>query len=176
MKIVPSKLYASHGSGIFSPEQLGKIGKNVIFEPGVLIFHPENVKIGDNVYIGHNTILKAYHKNYLIIGDHSWIGQNCFLHSAGGIEIGRGVGIGPMVTIISSKHLAERLDVPVMFTDLRFAPVVLCDGCDIGVGAILLPGVTIGEGAVVGAGAVVTRNIPDFEVWAGVPAKFIRKR
>lgn len=172
----PSRLWVSHGTGSFSQKQLRKVGKNVIFEHGVLVFHPENIEIGDNVYIGHNTILKAYHLNRLTIGDHTWIGQGCFFHAAGGIKIGRGVGVGPMVRILTSEHQADRPDIPVMFTELTFAPVVLGDGCDIGVGATILPGTTIGEGAIVGAGAVVTQDIPGFEVWAGVPARKLRER
>ena len=57
---------------------------------------------------------------------------------------------------------------------LAFAPVVLRDGCDIGVGAIILPGVTIGENAQVGAGAVVTRDVAPGVVVAGNPAREIR--
>ncbi|MCS6914560.1 MAG: hypothetical protein NZ890_15130 [Myxococcota bacterium] len=59
---------------------------------------------------------------------------------------------------------------------LQFAPVRLCDGCDIGIGAIILPGVTVGEGAQVGAGAVVTRDVPARAVVAGNPARVLRQR
>ncbi|NCO41067.1 MAG: N-acetyltransferase, partial [Armatimonadetes bacterium CG_4_10_14_0_8_um_filter_66_14] len=54
--------------------------------------------------------------------------------------------------------------------------VVIEDGCDIGVGTVILPGVTIGEGSIVGAGAVVTRNVAPYSVYAGVPAKKLRDR
>ena len=57
-----------------------------------------------------------------------------------------------------------------------FKPIHVGHHCWIGTGAIVLQGVTIGDGAVVAAGAVVTKNIPPYEVWGGVPAKFIRKR
>ncbi|NCO95922.1 MAG: N-acetyltransferase, partial [Armatimonadetes bacterium CG_4_9_14_3_um_filter_66_14] len=56
------------------------------------------------------------------------------------------------------------------------AEVVIEDGCDIGVGTVILPGVTIGEGSIVGAGAVVTRNVAPYSVYAGVPAKKLRDR
>ncbi len=176
MKIDPPKANQSHGSGQFRPEDFSHLGEGVVLEPGTLVFHPENIELGDNVYVGHNTILKAWHKNRMTIGAHTWIGQGCFFHSAGGIEIGRAVGIGPMVKILTSQHTAEELDTPVLFSDIDFAPVVLGDGCDIGVGAVLLPGVTIGEGAIVGAGAVVTHDVPRLEVWAGNPARFLKKR
>jgi acetyltransferase-like isoleucine patch superfamily enzyme len=92
------------------------------------------------------------------------------------LRIGKAVGIGPRVVILTSEHEALDSDVPVYFTPLKFAEVVLEDGCDIGTGAIILPGVRIGEGAIIGAGAVVTCDIPPYEVWAGVPARRIRKR
>jgi acetyltransferase-like isoleucine patch superfamily enzyme len=171
------KRMRTHGDGKFSPKELKKIGQDVIFETGVMVFHPEKISIGNNVYIGHNSYIKGYFKNDMEIGDHTWIGQNCFLHSAGGLKIGQACGIGPYVKIVTSQHHIDKdLERPIIFNDLDFGEVVLKDGCDIGFGTIILPGVTIGEGAVIGAGSVVTKNIPSFEVWAGVPAGFIRKR
>ena len=75
-----------------------------------------------------------------------------------------------------SEHEAADLRLPVLHTPIKLAPVVIDDGCDIGAGAILLPGVTIGRGALVGAGAVVTRHVEPFTVVAGVPAKMLRQR
>ncbi|MCM8829077.1 MAG: acyltransferase, partial [Candidatus Omnitrophica bacterium] len=142
----------------------------------VLVFHPENIKIGNNVYIGHNTILKGYYKNSMDIGDNTWIGQQCFLHSAGGLFIGKGVGIGPGVIILTSQHDAVDRNIPVYYTPLVLEKVEIEDGCDIGAGAIILPGIKIGRGAIIGAGSVVTHNVPEYEVWAGVPARKIRTR
>lgn len=170
------KRYKSHGKGNVLTKEFKAIGENVVFENGVLVFHPENIEIGNNVYIGHNTILKGYHKNRMIIGDHTWIGQGCFLHSAGGIKIGRAVGIGPAVKIITSAHKEGNLSKPVLCNELEFGEVVIEDGCDIGVGAIILPEVRIGEGSIIGAGAVVTKDIPSYSIAAGVPAKVLRKR
>lgn len=110
------------------------------------------------------------------IGDHSWIGQGCFLHGAGGLTIGKAVGIGPGVIILTSQHKDINKEIPVYFSPLEFAEVVLEDGCDIGAGSIILPGVRIGEGAIVGAGSVVTKDVGSYEVWAGVPAKKLRSR
>jgi len=168
---------SSHGDGSFKAKDFKKLGECVILEGGVKVWNPERIVIGENVYIGHDTYLKAYLKNELTIGDHTWIGQGCYFHSAGGITIGKAVGIGPFVKILTSEHNdSGNLEIPVLFNELKFKPVVLKDGCDVGYGSIIMPGVTIGEGAIVGAGAVVTKDVPDFEVWAGVPAKFLRKR
>ncbi len=176
MDIRGYKQYSSHGDGRFEAGDFRSLGTNVIFESGVLVFHPENITLGDNVYVGHNTVLKAYYRNEMWIGDHCWIGQSCFFHSAGGIRIGKAVGIGPMVKIITSAHRDTEITKPILFHDLETKPVVIEDGCDIGIGAILLPGVRIGEGAIVGAGAVVTRDVHAYCVVAGVPARMIRNR
>jgi acetyltransferase-like isoleucine patch superfamily enzyme len=170
------KPFASHGTGRFQPSDLRSIGANVVFEEGVLVFHPEKVSIGDNVYVGHGTILKGYHQNEMVIGSNTWIGQRCFFHSAGGIYIGDSVGIGPGVNILTSSHRDDETDVPVIHQELTFACVRVGAGSDIGVGAILLPGVVIGEGAVVGAGSVVTRDVSRFCVVAGNPARVLRSR
>jgi len=171
-----TKTFASHGSGEFDRRDFRRIGTNVIFEPGVLVFHPENISLGDNLYVGHYTILKGYHRGQMEIGDDTWIGQNCFFHSAGGLVIGRAVGIGPGVKILTSAHGHNRIDIPVMHHPLTLGPVEIGDGADIGVGAIILPGVRIGHGAMVGAGAVVNRDIPDYAIAAGVPARIIKYR
>lgn len=172
----PISDFKSHGTGQIERDKFCSLGRNVIFEAGVLVFHPEQIRIGNNVYVGHNTILKAYYKNEFSIGDNSWIGQQCFFHSAGGLQIGARVGIGPAVKILTSAHMDEGPEVPILFSELRMAQVVIEDDCDIGIGAIILPGVRIGRGTQVGAGSVVTRNIDPYSVVAGVPARVIRSR
>jgi acetyltransferase-like isoleucine patch superfamily enzyme len=166
----------SHGTGAFSRDELAACGDGVVFEAGVLVFHPDHVRVGDDVYVGHDAILKAYYQNELVIGRGSWIGQQAFLHAAGGIAIGERVGIGPGARIITSTHELGPGDGPVMDGALSFGRVVLEDGCDIGVSAVVMPGVTIGRGAQVGAGAVVTKNVGAGEIVAGVPARVIGTR
>lgn len=168
--------HRTHGSGRFRPEDLRACGEGCVLEEGVRIFHPENVVLGRNVYVGHDTLLKGYHRNLLEIGDESWIGQQCFFHSAGGLSIGRRVGVGPAVRILTSTHREAGRDVPILFSPLELAPVRVDDDADLGIGAILLPGVTVGRGAQVGAGAVVTEDVPPYTVVAGVPARRIRER
>lgn len=168
--------YRSHGDGSFSPEQLGSLGRNVVFEDGVLVFHPENVILGADVYIGHRAMLKGYHRNHLRVGDGTWIGQMAFIHAAGGVTIGQRVGVGPGVKIFSSTHEDPGPERPIMDGALRFAAVAIGDGCDIGIGAVIMPGVELGTGVQVGAGAVVTRSFDALAVVAGVPARQIGTR
>ncbi len=166
----------SHGTGTFDRADFSKIGTNVVIENGVLVFHPENIVLGDDIYIGHNAILKGYYKNQMVIGTGTWIGQQCFIHSAGGVVIGNNVGIGPSVKIITSYHQEEGRSKPILHSKVAFAPVDIQDNVDIGVGAIVLPGVTIGKGAQIGAGAVVTSDVAAYAIVVGVPAKTLRFR
>lgn len=166
----------THGNGELFPSQFARIGEDVVFEKGVLVFHPENIEIGDNVYIGHYAILKGYHNSKMVIGDGTWIGQQCFFHSGGGLTIGRNVGIGPGVKILTSSHSLDEPDKPILHSPINFAPVSIGDDCDIGTGSIILPGVKIGRGVQIGAGSVVTSDIKDWSVALGSPAKIVRKR
>jgi len=170
------RLFRSHGTGMFDRSQFKSIGENVIFEEGVLVFHPENISIGNNVYIGHQTILKGYYKNEMVIGDDVWIGQQCYFHSAGGLVIGQRVGIGPAVKILTSFHRDEGRQKALLDGELVFESVLIGEDSDIGINSVILPGVKIGQGVQIGAGAVVTSNIPDFAVAFGVPAKIVRER
>ena len=166
----------SHGDGQFEPSLLAQCGDGCVFEPGVLIFHPETVHVGDAVYVGHQAIIKGYYSSELHIGDGTWIGQQVFMHAAGGLSIGENVGIGPCVRIITSVHEESGRHTPILHAPIKMAPVTIASDADIGVGAIILPGVTIGKGAQVGAGAVVTSDVPPYGVVAGVPAKLLRMR
>lgn len=163
----------SHGTGL-GPWQFARIGESCVFETAALIFHPENICLGDRVYIGHQTILKAYYKNNLTIDSGTWIGQQCFIHSAGGIDIGKDVGIGPGVKILTSQHQLLDPEVPIMHQEIEFAPILIGKGCDIGANAVILPGVTLGDFCQVGAGAVVTKSFPDHSIITGVPASMQR--
>lgn len=165
-------MVGTHGSGKVDRKSISACPESVVIEAGALIFHPENLELGEEVYIGHCAILKAYFKNKMRIGAGSWIGQGAFLHAAGGLTIGKRVGIGPGAKIITSTHAGPpSADRAVMDGELNFAPVFLEDGCDIGVGAIIMPGVRIGRGAQVGAGAVVTVDVAPGATVVGVPAK-----
>ncbi len=170
------KQWKSEGDGRPDKSKLCKCGNNVIVEDGVRIFHPENIEIGDNVYIGHDTILKGYYNSKLIIGSNTWIGQQCFIHGAAGVTIGECVGIGPMVKIVASRHKELGIEVPILFSELEYLPITICDNCNIGIGAILLPGTKIEKGCKIGAGAVVSKSIPEYSIAVGIPAKVIRQR
>jgi acetyltransferase-like isoleucine patch superfamily enzyme len=147
-----------------------------VIEDEVLIFNPAYVHLGDDVYVGHRAVLKGDTRHQLVVGDGSWIGQNCYLHSAGGISIGRDVGLAPGAMILTSSHAETTSGTPIMHGPLELAAVEVGDGSDVGLGSILLPGTKLGAGVLVGAGAVVKGEFPDFAVVAGVPAQVLRSR
>lgn len=172
----PMRRFGSHGDGSFTRAQFASIGEHVVFESGVRVWHPENIVIGENVYVGHDAMLKGYHKNRMVIGDDTWIGQGVFFHAAGGIQVGKRVGVGPFVKILTSFHEEAGRDLSILEAPLAFREVVIEDDCDLGVGSIFLPGVHVGRGVQVGAGAVVTRDVPEYCVVAGNPARVLRTR
>jgi acetyltransferase-like isoleucine patch superfamily enzyme len=168
--------YRSEGPGIPDVSKLRRCGENVIIEDGVRIFHPENISIGNNVYIGHDTILKGYYNSQIEIADNVWIGQGCFIYGAGGVSIGSFVGIGPGVKIHAAYHKDDGSEKPILLQPLVFDLIVIEDDVNIGVGAMIMHGVTIRRGTIVGANAVVTKSFPPRSVIAGVPARLLRCR
>jgi acetyltransferase-like isoleucine patch superfamily enzyme len=107
----------------------------------------------------------------LKMGSGSTINDGCYLDTRGGISIGNHVAITSGVWISTVKH-----DVNSAIFDARSAPVVIEDYVFVGRRAMILQGCRLGRGAVLGAGAVLTRSIPDNEIWAGNPARKIGVR
>jgi maltose O-acetyltransferase len=107
----------------------------------------------------------------IVIGQDTIIGDHCFLDGRAPLTIGSHVGIASQVLIYNDEHDLHSSDY-----GNSFGPVTIGDYVFVGPRAIILPNVTIGTGAVVAAGAVVTKNIPDFEIWGGIPAKKISDR
>jgi acetyltransferase-like isoleucine patch superfamily enzyme len=152
-----------------------KSGHDISVSGFVTFIHPETIEIGDSVFIGQYSMLQGRHDGYCSIGSKVWIGPHTYF-DARALVIEDNVGIGPGTRILGSMHTGIPRDIPVIQTDLVIKPVRICEGSDIGVNAVILPGVTIGEGAIVGAGAVVTKDVKPKTVVAGVPAKLLKKR
>jgi acetyltransferase-like isoleucine patch superfamily enzyme len=150
-------------------------GQGVRIGVGVLVLHPHTFEIGDAVFLGNQTFLQGRHDGRCAIGAHTWIGPQSYFDCRD-LELGEYVGWGPGAKVLGSEHTGVPVDVPIIQTDLVIKPVRVAKGADIGVNAVLLPGVTVGQGAIVGAGAVVTNDVPDYAIVAGVPAKLLRYR
>lgn len=126
-----------------------KIGNGCYLEMGVRFISPHRIKIGDNSIVHFDAILDGRYE----------------------LLIGNSVDIGPQVSIFTLQH---NVDDPYYATE--GANVTIEDHAVIGGRSIILPGVRIGEGAVVASGAVVTKDVPPYVMVGGVPARFIRER
>ncbi len=150
-------------------------GPGLRVDSGVVFRHAETFEIGEGVFIGAQANIQGRFDGRCRIGRGSWIGPQAFL-DARDLVMGEHVGWGPGAKVLGSVHVGLPLDRPIIETELEIRPVRIDDWADIGTDAVVLPGVTIGKGAIVGAGAVVTRDVEPLAIVAGVPARFIRWR
>lgn len=143
------------------------------------IFNSLRVGILKNIItIGeHNVIQTGFRfgmRDVLTIGSHCQINENVYIQSA---RIGNFVLIAQNVSMMAVTHKFDRTDIPMIKQGSTKAdPVIIEDDVWIGRNVIVMPGIKIGKGAIVGAGAVVTKNIPSYAIAAGVPATVIRYR
>jgi len=136
----------------------------------------DKVRIGNNVFIGKYAHLVIGDGGELSIGDGTWINDGFELICNNLIEIGKNVIIGPRVFIGDSEHIYDDISIPIIKQPMSEKGYVkIGDGCWIGVGACILKNVTIGKHSIIGANAVVTKDIPSYSVAVGVPAKVIKK-
>jgi acetyltransferase-like isoleucine patch superfamily enzyme len=138
----------------------------------------ENVRLGKWTAINRQVTiwLGGDPESRIDLGDRVFVGRNTCLGGAAPLSIGDDTMIGAYSYITTSNHGFSDLSIPMSQQGYTSAPVQL--GRDVWIGAkvIILPGVTIGDHAIVGAGAIVTKSIPAGEIWAGVPARFLRRR
>lgn len=137
--------------------------------------HLETFEIGNAVFIGAGAYIQGRFDGRCVIGNNVWIGPQAYF-DARDLVLEDYVGWGPGAKVLGSAHTGVPADVPIVKTDLVIKPVRVGAWADIGTNAVLLPGVTVGKGAIVGAGAVVTEDVPPFAIVAGVPARLLRQR
>jgi len=152
-----------------------RMGNGVRIGRGIVFSHPETFTIGDGVFIGDQACLQGHTEGSCVIGNRVWIGPQSYF-DARSLTLEDNVGWGPGAKVLGAEHTGLPANVPIIATDLAMRPVRVGCGADIGVNATLLPGVTVGEGSIVGAGAVVKEDVPPFAIVAGVPAKLLRWR
>lgn len=129
---------------------------------------------GDNVVIYANAYLLSPEK--MSFGSNVSVHPMCYLDATGGLTIGNDVSIAHGVTVMTTSHLYTDTQVPIKDQGCAAASVVIEDDVWIGAKASVLMGNRVAKGAIIGAGAVVTHDVPAYHIVAGVPAKTIRLR
>jgi acetyltransferase-like isoleucine patch superfamily enzyme len=152
-----------------------RVGHALQVGPGVVFKHLETMEFGDAVFIGAQAMIQGRFDGTCKIGNHVWIGPQAYF-DARSLELEDYVGWGPGAKVLGSAHTGEPVDAPIISTGLVIKPVFVGFGADVGMNASILPGVSVGANAIVGAGAVVTQDVPEYAIVAGVPARVLRSR
>ncbi|MHB0913137.1 MAG: acyltransferase [Armatimonadota bacterium] len=185
--------------GKLFPKLLASAGGGMVIGRSVCLRHPGKIRIGsgamiddncsldakmgdgivlgDNVVIARNTSLSCKGGS-IEIGDNSNISGNCMLISESRLSIGKNVLVAGMTYMVAGgNHGTERTDVPIIRQPVfQRGGITIEDNCWLGANVTVLDGVTIGRDSVIGAGAVVTSDIPEFSVAVGVPARVVKRR
>jgi acetyltransferase-like isoleucine patch superfamily enzyme len=179
--------------------RVSKAGRHVHLDSGVLLSYPGRIHLGHGARIARNVALRANSplepgiaigdqcmiqdgallnasEGFIHVGDRTWIGPYGVIYGNGGVRIGRDVMIAAHSCITSVGHRHEMLHVPMMAQGIEVGPVAIADDVWIGMNCTILPGVTIGRGAIVAAGAVVRSDVAPFTIVGGVPAREIGRR
>lgn len=147
-----------------------------IIEPGTFIARSGRVFLGAGSLIRFGCVLTA-DGGQIKIGRGTTINHYCVINGFGGVSIGDQCSIASNVAIYSSNHVFQRRDRTIKSQGLTTkGGVVIGDDVWIGTKAIILDGVSVGKGAVIGAGSVVTRDVPEYAVVVGNPARQISER
>ena len=129
-------------------------GDNVTIHPGCFFYNIQNIKVGNNVAFN----------------------QMCYIQGSGGLTIGSNVGFAHGVTIETESHKFSNVSVEIAEQGLDYAPVLIEDDVWVGAKATILYGKRLGRGAIIGANAVVAKDVEQNAIVAGVPAKVLKYR
>mgnify|MGYP000992395684 CR=1 FL=1 len=131
-----------------------------------------NVK-GDQVSLKRGII---FQKQNLVIENYVHLGPNYYIHAGGGVHIGKGTIIGPKLNIWTVNHDYSSIEMLPYNKNVINGAVEIGEGCWIGLNVSICPNVKIGNGVIIAMGAVVTKDIPDFAIIGGNPAKILKYR
>ncbi|MFA7156720.1 MAG: DapH/DapD/GlmU-related protein [Bacilli bacterium] len=154
------------------------IGKNVFLGERCWIgvgTKDGNINVGDNSFIAHSCTLAAQ-GGTIAVGNHVHMSRNSYINGIGDVFIGNDCMLGPNVVIISGSHVYQNTEVPIRLQGSENKAIIIEENVWLAASVNVMPGVRIGEGSVIGAGAVVTKDIPPFSVAVGVPARVIKNR
>lgn len=153
----------------FTPERYRPYG---LFFPKIrqLLVRQFATHAAPDIVVKHNADISPN----IQIGSRSELGTRCLIQA--NVKIGKDVMMGPDVKIYSRNHGHDRLDIPMMDQGQVEKTTVIGDDVWIGANALIMPGVRIGSHTIIAAGAVVTRDTPEYAIMGGVPAKVVKSR
>ena len=157
--------------------KVGQLGENVYFEKGVeLMRYPKNISLGSGMVLKTGARLCPCNEQATIsIGNNTTVGYHTYLFASERISIGNDCLIAPFVYIVDSDHNIEKASLINQQANST-ATITIGDDVWIGTGAKILKGVTIGDGAVIAAGALVKDDVESYAIVGGIPAKKISER
>lgn len=180
---------------------LGGLGSSCIIEKNVRFNVPQKIFFGNRVFIGENSYLDARHlESEIRLEDDISVHRSCvlrifrdgigkiciregaalnmhvYIDGDGGVEIGKNSLLSPGVHLFSGNHIFKDPSIPIKFQGTEYGRIEIGEDVWLGTNVIVLPGVSISDGSVVGAGAVVTKDIPSYSIAVGAPAKVVKKR
>lgn len=140
---------------------------------------PGKISVGNESVIEDDVVFKTpqpfAETNFVKIGERVFIGHGCDFNITLGLTIGDDCLIAANSTFVDAGREMSP-DLPINQQPVIHKPIILKNDVWIGAHSIILQGVTIGEGSIVGAGSLVNKSIPDYQIWAGTPARFIKNR
>ena len=155
-----------------------ELGDNVVVDDNCLLdakgTDNTGIKIGDNAFIGRNSILSCKNGD-IVLGNRVNIGFNCEVFSGSHVMVGAGTLLAAYTYLIGGDHVAD-LDEDIVHSGSTSHGITVGENAWFGAGAKVLDGVKIGAHSIIGTGAVVTEDIPEYSIAVGVPAKVIRDR
>ncbi len=177
---------------------LGGIGSSCLIEEDVRLHVPQRVFLGNRVFIGQYSYLDASLKDSFIrlgndvhlarfctlragergitLHDNVGVNTRSYLEGNGGVEIGANTLLSPGVHCVSGNHIFDDPNVPIKYQGTALGKITIGEDCWLGSNVLVLPGVSIGRGSVIGAGAVVTKDVPELSIALGVPARVVGQR
>lgn len=158
------------------------IGNNTIIKKPLLIYNKKFITIGNNVTIREGARIepinvwgKVKYNPQIIISDGVSIEQNCHINCGKKVEIGKNTVISAECMITDIDHEYENVNIGIMDQGLIVKSTKIGNNVFIGMGSKIMAGVSIGNHSIIGANAVVTRDIPEYSVAVGIPAKIIKR-